>query len=1623
MAVFDDNGKIVKEKRKGGIKKFFSGLALGAVLASSIGVVNASTATVNSWNALVKNMMGIPGSDRIIFWDQSANGIGFLTIGSNLSITGTTLNATGGGGGGGGDLVDGDYGDITVSGTGTVMTIDNGVVSNAKIRDSAGLSVLGRSGSTTGAIADITCTANQVLRVNSAGTSLACGAVNIQSSTAVTGILPLDQGGTQSNLTDPNADRIFFWDDSAGGTRFLTLGTGLSITGTTIDATASGSDPYLWTPDASPTYDEGDYGTVTMAVTTATPKDIGTITFSAGDFTVNSANSVPYETSQLNIYYGDKITFTGLSEAANNGVEFTVLDVGGTSNRTVTVTPAPTAMTTYSGAYTITLGDAYDCGRNVAEELETFLEANGGNATLPLKTDGSDSCFLVRKLNPASSLHLKAQVAGRVALKSLGQEGEQGTTSGMAINWPTGNDSQILDVQTDVTAGAITSTNTVNRDDKGWSRIPVASTTGFEIGDWALIRDSVHHPLRIDGAGDDGSFEGSPKISNITWDAVNSKCVVTASASHGYSATSKVFITGVTASGGTGANSIGALVGSDGFGRMYNITLGDGAGASTTTKFTLQEIDNSTNANSGTADVNCSTGAIAAGTAATSYSPSDFGDATFSTGGTITFTTGDPLASNIPVGAIIRMAGATTSTNNKSYTITATGGTSNRTVTVTPAPSANETVTSGWSFTLVPNVRTWTFTTQTGLGFDTGQVIVGRSSSDYKVYIKGSVTSYNSGTGVLVVDATTAVGTSGTSTWNFNFPMHGDSGVSVGESFRVAGVDPIGGYIYANPPLQYSAMYVDDPQLYHYKTPEDGGYTGSLEGLKLGSADPDILDAALDETTTLVAIFGVPEFTTRNVHCDGTVNACIISRGAPHTVHYNLTGERLPNNETYDNTQNGTKTVTAATVASPAVFTSTSHGYSDNSRIGFKTSELPAGWEALGDEIWHVDSLSANTYSLRNTYGSYFDSSALPAWSGTTKTTNDVNVTGLGYLVSAYGGSSMLEIRGGSSYEGRHAPFTTDSGSGSWNSTPQTSGGSSILQFSGLPTHLSMSDFNSYNARGVGLDCHQELSGLTVNNYNVFYPARGVTFGTYEGRAGQLRCSGNLILNGINQYGGKKAIRYIPFNHPTQTTIRVTNSNFMDLQGLNDSTIGNDSTAFEIGDDLGASTAIGCSGMTYPPDIYFDNVNVSGAQRAFFVEDDCNVKIGRMNLKNVGSLGIVAPGASIEWDSLHADYRGQTNTGYTRLSNAATGASHSAATTSQLALVDMLYDATEGTPTVIGHETIIDQGSNANYPKCILNNPSTSGTYNYYLGKVTVRNESAVTALSKLCTGTTTISANTTGFVEKTTVKNDIDLSNLGLNIRDTANDNKLTIKDNENLTADRTLSLVMGDADRSLTLTGNTSLTGTNTGDQSLFSTFAVSGQSDVVADTTTDTLTLAAGSGITLTTNASTDTVTITNAASGSTAATSSDVDTGTDTTKFVSSDALAGSTQYGIRYLTFNIPGVLGTGDGTFANGKCAYLPAGFGGRNLVSVMATNGTVGTTSGTTTFQIRNATQTADMLTTKITIDSTEQSSLTAATAAVIDAANDDVATSDAICVDIDVISGGATEANATVLLGFQLP
>jgi hypothetical protein len=76
----------------------------------------------------------------------------------------------------------------------TAGLVDN-AVTDAKLRDSAGLSVIGRGANSTGDPADISAGANhQVLRRD--GSSLGFGAVDLSSNQAVTGTLPVNQGGT-----------------------------------------------------------------------------------------------------------------------------------------------------------------------------------------------------------------------------------------------------------------------------------------------------------------------------------------------------------------------------------------------------------------------------------------------------------------------------------------------------------------------------------------------------------------------------------------------------------------------------------------------------------------------------------------------------------------------------------------------------------------------------------------------------------------------------------------------------------------------------------------------------------------------------------------------------------------------------------------------------------------------------------------------------------------------------------------------------------------------------------------------------------------------------------------------------------------------------------------------------------------------------------------------------------------------------------------------------------------------------------------------------------------------------------------------------------------------------------
>ena len=106
-------------------------------------------------------------------------------------------------------------------------------------------------------------------------------------------------------------------------------------------------------------------------------------------------------------------------------------------------------------------------------------------------------------------------------------------------------------------------------------------------------------------------------------------------------------------------------------------------------------------------------------------------------------------------------------------------------------------------------------------------------------------------------------------------------------------------------------------------------------------------------------------------------------------------------------------------------------------------------------------------------------------------------------------------------------------------------------------------------------------------------------------------------------------------------------------------------------------------------------------------------------------------------------------------------------------------------------------------------------------------------------------------------------------------------------------------------------------------------------------------------------------------------------------------------------------VGVGDGKYF----FHVDKNTANKNLVEVHAEVLTAGTTN-TTDIQIANVTQSVDMLTTKITIDSGQTGSDTG-TAAVIDPLNDDVAENDLLRVDVDAVSTTPPEG-LIITLGF---
>lgn len=260
-----------------------------AALSAAVGLAKGGTGAV----------LADPNADRILFWDDSAGTVEWLTVGTNLTVTGTTISASGGGGGGditgpgtstdtalprwsgasGDALTDSvvtvanTTGNITTPGSittgsgagGTSNIAMSGTTSgtvNFKVNDAAGTATfILASTSGTHTLADLdsaqtfankTLTTPTIASFANATHNHTNGAGGGQiTDAALSSPVGIAKGGTGAVLVDPNADRILFWDDSAGAFAFLTAGTNLTITGTTINASGGGGSGDVTGPGSS----------------------------------------------------------------------------------------------------------------------------------------------------------------------------------------------------------------------------------------------------------------------------------------------------------------------------------------------------------------------------------------------------------------------------------------------------------------------------------------------------------------------------------------------------------------------------------------------------------------------------------------------------------------------------------------------------------------------------------------------------------------------------------------------------------------------------------------------------------------------------------------------------------------------------------------------------------------------------------------------------------------------------------------------------------------------------------------------------------------------------------------------------------------------------------------------------------------------------------------------------------------------------------------------------------------------------------------------------------------------------------------------------------------------------
>ena len=246
-----------------------------------------------------------------------------------------------------------------------------------------------------------------------AGTGITVGTATGEGSTPV---IALSHLGIQS-LTDPNADRILFWDDSAGAAAWLEVSTGLTLSGTAL--TNAGVTSITGTSN------QVTASASTGSVTLSLPQSINTAaSVQFGSFGVGTAASGTTgqirATNEITAYYSDKRLKENITPIDNalekvlqlHGVTYTANDLAesfGYTDKSVqvgllaqevqavlpqVVVPAPFDITVKDGVEVSKSGEEYltvKYEKIVALLVEAIKDLNDKVESLEAQLGGSKS--------------------------------------------------------------------------------------------------------------------------------------------------------------------------------------------------------------------------------------------------------------------------------------------------------------------------------------------------------------------------------------------------------------------------------------------------------------------------------------------------------------------------------------------------------------------------------------------------------------------------------------------------------------------------------------------------------------------------------------------------------------------------------------------------------------------------------------------------------------------------------------------------------------------------------------------------------------------------------------------------------------------------------------------------------------------------------------------------------------------------------------------------------------------------------------------------------------------------------------------------------------------------------